>query len=106
MKKIILSLVIVFILYLFYLILIRFINPSKKNKIHNKQFTGNNKQFLSLYEKNKKLDELLLHKYQNEKLNYEKQNFKHSYTPKTLLDDRVRIHIDLDNENFKDTLGL
>lgn len=105
MKKIILSLVIVFILYLSYLILIRFLKPSKKKEIHTK-FTGNNKQFLSLYEKNKKLDELLLNKYQNEKLNYEKQNFKHSYTPKTLLDDRIRIHIDLDNDNFKDTLGL
>ena len=50
MKKIILSLVIVFILYLSYLILIRFLKQSKKNKIHTK-FTGNNKQFLSLYKK-------------------------------------------------------
>ena len=35
---------------------------------------------------------------------YEIKNYEKSYTPKTLLDNRVRIHIDLDNDEIKDTV--
>ena len=107
-KNIVLTIVIIIMLYLIYQGVMYHYKIKKVNKIkNNKNITHkNNKLFLELYEKNKQLDSLLLDKYNKNKVNFEIQNYNQSYTPKTLLDDRVRIHIDLNNEDFKDTLGL
>lgn len=66
----------------------------------------NNQTFIKLYNQYKNIDVELLNQYKKGIINLEDINFKHSYTPKKLLDDRIIIHIDLDNEDYKDGLGL
>ncbi len=109
MKKIILGIVILLLFYIIYQIVNQKISKTQtkddsttKKVIHNKQ----NQQFFDLYEKNKQIDQLLLEKYKQKYQSLEKKNFEHSYTPTKLLDKRVRVHINLDNDLFKDNLGL
>ena len=104
MRKIILSFVILLIFFIGYQIIIKLTKINKK--IKKKQYTGKNKQFINLYNRNKELHTLLLKKYDKQFSDYEIKNYEKSYTPKSLLDNRVRIHIDLDNDEIKDTVGL
>ena len=71
-----------------------------------KDYGTKNNEFIKLYKKLNKLDNKLLLNYKKEIDNFRLTNFNHSYTPKKLLDDRVIIHINLDNEDYKDSIGL
>lgn len=107
MKKIIVTF---FILFIFYVInqIIKY-NTKAKTPTTTKNIQNlpkQNKVFLKLYQKNKEIDHLLLEKYKKKYRTIEKVNYEHSYTPTKLLDKRVRVHINLDNDLFKDNLGL
>ena len=106
MKKIIVTFFILFIFYLIYQIIKYNTNtiPTTTKNIQN--LPKQNKEFLKLYQKNKEIDKLLLEKYKKKYRTIEKVNYEHSYTPTKLLDKRVRVHINLDNDLFKDNLGL
>lgn len=104
MKYLILLIIITFVLL--YLIFKNKLKD-KDNLIKDKiDYGAKNNEFIKLFKKLNKLDNKLLLNYKNRINDLELTNFNHSYTPKKLLDDRVIIHINLDNEDYKDSIGL
>ena len=102
------------ILFIISLYIFNNINNSKKNQykinMHSKKSNNNNhknnNQFIQLYREYLDIDNKIMQQQEKVVLKLEDINYNHSYTPKKLLDDRVIIHIDLDNEDYKDGLGF
>lgn len=105
--KLIILIIILFIisLYIFNNIKNSNINQNKIN-IHTNKINDNNNQFIQLYKEYLDIDNKIIQQQEKGVLKLENINYDHSYTPKKLLDDRIIIHIDLDNEDYKDGLGF